>query len=87
MIKKTSYSVMFWKRRIYDIVQQYNLLSEKKMNYEEIDVKIAEDINMAMSEYSRIRDVYCEFIKERFISKKRIKKVNFNNKNIQEEKI
>ena len=78
--KKTCHSALYWKKRIEEIIVQYNLLSSKKMNFSVIEERIGNDFNRAVKEYVNIQNIYIKFIKENFIEPKN--EVNNSNKKI-----
>ncbi len=79
-LKKTCHTSIYWKKRIEEIVTQYNLLSKTKMNFSVIENRIGNDFERAIKEYIEIQRIYIKFIKENYIEP--TNEVNKKRKNI-----
>ncbi len=79
-LKKTCHTSIYWKKRIEEIVVQYNLLSKTKMNFSVIENRIGNDLERAIKEYIEIQRIYIKFIKENYIEP--TNEVNKKRKNI-----
>ncbi len=69
-VKKPCHSALYWKKRIEEMIIQYNLLSSKKMNFSIIEERIGNDLNRAIKEYVKTQNIYIKFIKENYIEPK-----------------
>lgn len=78
--KKTCHSCIYWKKRIEEIVIQYNLLSQEKINFSIIEKRIGNDFDKAIKEYVSIQNQYIKFVKENFFDQKRRRKKKCKNK-------
>lgn len=67
---KCHHTALFWKRRIKEMITQYNIFSKEKIDYEVIEKRIGNDQEKAINEYKEMQRIYVKFIKKNFIEKR-----------------
>lgn len=71
----TSHTASYWLYRINEMIIQYNILSDDKIEYSNILENVGEDINKAIEEYGRVQQLYIKFINENYIQRKEEKHI------------
>ena len=66
MDRRTTHGIVFWKTRIEELVNQYNMLIRIKIDYSEIDKQIGDDIEKAIAVYSQLQEEYIVYIRTNF---------------------
>ena len=75
LCEKGEHSIRYWLYQIKEIVELNNLLNQdNKLNLEEIEANINDDLERAIMEYKRVQEIHVINIKERFMRKGKRKK-------------